>query len=214
MGKILDIIEITGKTVVSAIPVGGALISATFDSVKNNCLAKRQQEWAKAIEKRIGKLECSLDDLGASEQFTSALIKGTEIALKTANKDKVAFLANAVINSFRQSIEEEKLIIFFDLIDKYTVSHIKIVNFFNNPKKFETTKTASYYIGAPSDLLFLAYPELENPLFNKIYRDLYLDGIVNTESLNVSMTANGMEAKRTTALGDEFLDFILSDFIE
>lgn len=210
MGKILDAIEIAGKTIVSAIPIGGTLISATFDSVKNNCLAKRQQKWINAVEERISKLECALEDLGTNEQFTSALIKGTEIAVKTANQDKVSFLANAVINSFQQSIEEEKLVIFFELIDKYTVSHIKIINFFNNPKKFETTKTASYYNGSPLDLLFRAYPELDNPLFNKIYKDVYLDGMINTENLNVTMTSNGMEAKRTTTLGDDFLNFILS----
>ena len=165
------------------------------------------------LRKELASLSVHLEDLGANEQFTTALIKGTEIAIKTVNQDKVSFLANAVINSFQQSIEEEKLIILFELIDKYTVSHIKIINFFNNPKKFETTKTASYYMGSPSDLLFKAYPKLDNSLFNKIYRDLYLDGMVNTENLNISMTSNGMEAKRTTALGDEFLNFIFSSSV-
>lgn len=209
MNKALEIVEIVGKTVVSTIPIGGALITATYDAVKGNCLAKRQQKWAVEIEHRLSNLECTINDLGSNEQFATALIKGTEIAIKTTNQEKISFLANAVVNSYQQSIEEEKLIIFFDLIDKYTVSHIKIINFLNNPKKFETTKTASYFMGSPSDLLFKAYPELNTPLFNKIYRDVYLDGLVNTESLNVSMTSNGMEAKRTTALGDEFLKFIL-----
>ena len=44
----------------------------------------------------------------------------------------------------------------------------------------------------------------------KMYNDLYVDGMVNTENLNISMTGSGMLAKRTKLLGDEFLKFILS----
>ena len=33
--------------------------------------------------------------------------------------------------------------------------------------------------------------------------------MVNTESLNCTMTSSGMVAKRTTKLGDQFLTFIL-----
>ena len=56
------------------------------------------------------------------------------------------------------------------------------------------------------------YPELDNEIFKKIYNDLYVDGMVNlkTDNLNTTMTGSGMVAKRTTALGDEFLMFILS----
>ena len=38
----LQVAEIAGKTAVSAIPVGGALVTSIYDAVKNNCLEKRQ----------------------------------------------------------------------------------------------------------------------------------------------------------------------------
>ena len=121
----------------------------------------------------------------------------------------MAYLANSVINSLNPNINEEKLIVFLDLIDRYTVSHIKIIYFFFNPKRFDGIDSNSYMMGAPSIPLFHVYPELNNELFKKIYDDLYNDGMVTLENLNISLTGSGMVAKRTTTIADEFLEFIL-----
>lgn len=206
--NVIDIVEIAGKTVLSAIPVGGALITAVYDAVKGNVLSRRQEEWKKVLEERLSNLEDTLDDIGNNELFTTALIKATEIAMRTAKEEKRLYLANAVANTTRLDLNEEKLIVFLDLLDKYTVSHIKIINFFFKPSRFEGVSSSSYMMGSPKTPLFDIYPELDNDLFNKIYNDLYTDGMVNTKDLNCTMTGAGMIAKRTTPLGDEFLDFI------
>jgi hypothetical protein len=118
-------------------------------------------------------------------------------------------LANSVINSLNPELNEEKLIVFLDLLDRYTVSHIKILYFFFEPKRFDGIDPNSYMMGSPSTPLFHVYPELNNELFKKIYGDLYTDGMVTLENLNISMTGSGMVAKRTTPIADEFLRFIL-----
>lgn len=212
--KALDTVEIAAKTALSVIPMGGALVTSVYDTVKGNCLSKRQEKWKESLEERLSKLECALEDIGNNELFTTALVKSTEIAMKTSREEKMAYLANAVINSLEPDIDEEKLIVFLSLLDKYTISHIKIIYFFNNPKRFDGISSSSYMMGSPSTPLFQVYPELNNGLFKKIYDDLYTDGMVNTESLNVTMTGSGMVAKRTSQLGDEFLDFILSKNVD
>ena len=206
--NVLDIVEIAGKTVLSTIPVGGALITAVYDAVKGNVLSRRQEEWKKVLEERLSNLEDTLDNIGNNELFTTALIKTTEIAMRTAKEEKRLYLANAVANTTRLDLNEEKLIVFLDLLDKYTISHIKIINFFYKPSRFEGVSSSSYMMGSPKTPLFDIYPELDNDLFNKIYNDLYTDGMVNTKDLNCTMTGAGMIAKRTTPLGDEFLNFI------
>ena len=55
--NVLDIVEIAGKTVLSAIPIGGALITAVYDAVKGNVLSRRQEEWKKVLEERLSNLE-------------------------------------------------------------------------------------------------------------------------------------------------------------
>ena len=210
--KFLDTMEIVGKTALSTIPIGGALATSVYDVVKGNSLAKRKEMWERTIEERITKLEGTLEDIGNNESFTTALIKATELAMRTASQEKMKYLANAVVNSFKLNLEEEKLIIFMDLLDKYTISHIKSLHFFYNPKRFSDTNSSSYMAGSPTTILFQVYPDLDNEIFKKIYNDLYVDGMVNlkTDNLNTTMTGSGMVAKRTTALGDEFLMFILS----
>lgn len=210
----MDLVEITLKTTLSVIPVGGALISSVWDVVKNNSLSKRSEEWKVALEERLSKLENTLEDIGNNELFTTALIKSTELAMKTARKEKMEFLANAVIHSVNQNIDEEKLIVFFSLLDKYTVSHIKILNFFYDPTRFKGIDPNAYMMGSPTMPLFSVYPELDTPMFDKIYNDLYVDGLVSIEKLNVIMTGNGMVAKRTTQLGDEFLIYILGENLD
>jgi hypothetical protein len=53
-------------------------------------------------------------------------------------------------------------------------------------------------------------PELRNckELYTQLWRDLYSRGLLNTDGLNVTISGNGLSAKRTTNLGDDFLKFI------
>ena len=208
---VLSTAEIAGKTVVSAIPVGGTLISCVFDAVKSGCLEKRQKQWREILEKRLAEVETTLEKLSEDNLFVTSLIKSTELAMKTSRAEKLTYLANAVVNSLSPDLDEEKLIVFLDLLDKYTVSHIKIMYFFYNPQRFEEIDSCAYLMGTPSTPLFCVYPELNNELFKKIYKDLYVDGMVSLENLNITMSGSGMVAKRTTTIGDEFLKFIFDN---
>lgn len=210
----IDIVEITAKTILSTIPVGGALVSAVWDVVKGNCISKRSEEWKATLEQRLSKLENTLEEVGDNELFTTALIKATELATKTARQEKMELLANAVIHSVNQNINEDKLIVFLNLLDRYTISHIKILYFFSDPKRFKETASTTYMMGTPKIPLFSVYPELDTPMFDMIYNNLYSDGLVNTNGLNVMMSGTGMLEKRTTELGDEFLAYILGQNLD
>lgn len=207
LNKCLDVVEVAGKTALSAIPIGGALVTAVYDIVKGNVLQKRQNKWKEMIEERLSKLEVSLENLGENETFATMLIKTTELAMKTNKEEKLTYLADALEKSINYSVDEDKLIMFMSFVEKYTTAHIKILNFFNDPCKFDGIKDSDYYMGSPSTPLFKVYPEVA-PLRDKCINDLYNDGLMNTQSINVTMTGQGMVAKRTTALGDEFLSFL------
>ena len=206
---VLGSVEIIGKTIVSSIPIGGTLITCVWDAVKSGCLEKRQKQWMERLEKRLANVETTLDDLGENNLFTTALVKATELAMKTSREEKLDYLANGVANSLSSDLDEEKLMVFLDLLDRYTISHIKIIYFFNQPRRFESAESYLRSMGSPKTPLFHVYPELNNELFPKIYKDLYFDGMVTLENLNMTMTGTGMVAKRTTSIADEFLKFIL-----
>ncbi len=65
-------------------------------------------------------------------------------------------------------------------------------------------------MGGSSTVLEFALPELNRrrAFYDLIWKDLYSSGLVEGDSLHVTMTGSGMIAKRTTEFGDGFVTFI------
>lgn len=180
-----DVIEIGAKTALSVIPVGGALATAVYETVKGNALEKRSQKWRSTIEERLSSLETTLDKLGADENFATMLIKTTELAMKTQKEEKLSYLANALKNSINSTMDEDKAIIFMALLEKYTVSHIKVLE--------QQSREAS---------------EMNVPFFSKIFTDLYNDGLLSSQQDSLRVMRITPLGKITTTLGDDFLSMI------
>ena len=203
--------EITAKTVLSAIPVGGTLVTCVWDSIKAHAAQKRIDEWKSLIEERLMSVELELNEVGENELFTSAMMRATDIALKTAEKEKREYLANAVSNSLFCSIDESVLMIYLDLLEKYTAWHLKILHFFKNPVAYEAVNVENVMMGSASTALQQAFPAImeNSELVNKIVSDLQSDGMLEKGSyMNAGMTKQGIVASRTTKLGNDFLDYI------
>lgn len=210
---IVEGIEIAAKSALSAIPVGGTLITEVWNSIKSNEVKRRLEDWQEKVEDRLSKLEISLEDISADPRFTTALVSATEMAIKVAEDQKREYLANAVKNSMSSNMEESIQLMYLDMISKYTVWHLKILVFFKNPLAFENVDAGHYYMGSPKEPLYMVYPELKksDEIVNKIVKELYTDGLMSTENLNCTMTGSGMVASRTTGLGNGLVDFIMED---
>ena len=65
-------------------------------------------------------------------------------------------------------------------------------------------------MGSPKNFLYQVYPTFRenDKLVDKIIRELYADGLMNTEDLNSTMSVNGMLSSRITELGNKFITFI------
>lgn len=211
--EVKDLIEIAGKTALSAIPIGGTLITTVWDTVKSNAIARRYEEWKSLVEERLSKLEITLEGIGNNESFTSCLLRTTELAAKTSQERKREMLANALVNSLIIDIDENTMMIFLDLLSTYTEIHIIILGFFQRPTNFEPVIKSNMYMGSPITLFFETYPDLkkEEDLIRIIIKELFADGLLSSESMSGMMTADGAKAKRTTEFGDKFLKFISDD---
>ncbi len=205
-----EAVEISAMTALSVIPVGGALLTGVWDSIKSHCAQKRLQDWQNLIEERLSKLDNTLEDVGANENFTSAMFRATELAIKTSESAKREYLANAVLHSLTCPFEESVGMMFFSMLGKYTLWHLKILDFFQNPKKFDGVSESKYSMGSPKTILFEVYPELQakEAYVDRIEKELYADGLMNTENLNCTMTSSGMVASRISQIGEEFIKFI------
>ena len=139
--KIHEMTEVTLKTLASLIPVGGALATAIYDIVKSNVLDKRRKMWEYELENRLFKMEATLNDLSNSEIFTTAIIKTTEVAMKTSSEEKLKYLANAAANSYEADIDETRFYLYMGLIERYTTRHISLMKEYIVPTSKEVDLT-------------------------------------------------------------------------
>lgn len=197
----MDVIEGVAKTVLSEVPYV-KYFTQVVDSIKGNVLQRRYEQWQEKVGKRISELSQEVSSkLGENDSFATMLIKATELASKT-NGMKMDYLANAVKYTAENEIDEDNLIIMLNCIEKYTLSHILILNYLQNPSLYSNGK--QYIAGGLFTYFDDYYPDFNKAFQDIILKDLFRDGLVNTDT-GGSMTSAGMEAKRTTELGDLFI---------
>jgi len=205
---------------IGAIPIVGSLASELLGLLVTPPLEKRRQKLLIEIGGKLKQLEekgaIDLSTLASNDQFVDTVLVATTNALKTSEEEKLKSFQNAILNTaLGHSSDKTKGQIFLNLLDKFTVWHIKILHFIDNPTKwFENAgQTApSFMMGSLSSVLINAFPDLsgQQELLDVIWQDLHDNGFHNTGGLMTTMTGNGLLAKRTTQLKQEFLNFISS----
>jgi hypothetical protein len=142
------------------------------------------------------------------------VIEATRSAISTHKDEKRDALRNGLLNiALHRSTDEDQQQTFLRYIDELTIWHLRILALFRDPPKYLAAKGlgANYYMGSASQVLEDAYPELseKREIYDQIAADLASRGLVGSAGfLHGMMSAQGMVAKRTTALADSFLDFI------
>lgn len=208
-----DIAHSLVKAGLSSVSVIGGAAAELFQNVVRPPLEKRRLEWMRQVGEKLEELEgngLDLKNLQENDQFISASMHASQIALKTHQAEKLEALRNAVINIARgQSPDEARQHMFLNFVDDLTETHIKIMKLFQSPEA-----PPNLFSGGLSDVLEFNMPEMRGhrELYDQIWNELNSKGLVNTPSLHGMISANGLIAKRTSEFGDSFLDFItLSD---
>lgn len=133
------------------------------------------------------------------------------MAIKT-NDEKRSYLANAVKNAATTNISEDRIVVLLNCIDKYTLTHLKLLRFLKSPGEYKDQK--SYYMTASTMGIFKdCYPKEDNLILKVAITDMYSDGLINNNSLNTTQTIVGAFAPQTTDLGNDFIQFFGIDKI-
>ena len=208
--KVGDVVESVFKGVasvvesaVSPVPVLSPLMQAVAD-IKGNVLRRRYETWQNEVNNRLSQLEDNArQNLGDNDSFATTLIKATELAAQT-NTIKTQYLANGVKYAAENQIDEDSLILLLNDIAKYTTSHFKVLVYMQSPAKYKNGQM--YMTGSIMTYFEGSYPDFDRKREELILNDLYRDGLIDTNS-NGMVSSSGMEAKRTTDLGDLFISF-------
>lgn len=100
------------RSALGAIPFAGTGAIELFNSVIVPPLVKRRDEWlnnlVKELEKLVSQIEgFKIENLQDNEEFISALIHATSVAIKTHQQDKITMLRNIVLNSALSPLRTE-----------------------------------------------------------------------------------------------------------
>jgi hypothetical protein len=216
-----DLAHTVAKAGLSAIPVIGGPAAEIFSAIIVPPLSKRRDEWIASIDKDLKTLEEKVDNfniegLSQNEMFITTAMHASQAAIRNHQKEKLKALRNAVLNAALPSAPEEDIqLMFLNFVDIFTPWHLRILKLFNNPQEWGRRNGITYpnwSMGGPSAVLEHTFPELRGrrDFYDQITKDLFVQGLMNTDSLHTTMTSQGMFASRTTAMGKQFIGFITS----
>ncbi len=205
-----------GRAVLASVPyIGGAAVEL-LQLVFAPPLEKRRAKWAEEVAQALRDLEnrgVKLEELQSDETFIDTVMYATQIALRNSQQEKREALRNAVLNAGLPSPPEEALQqMFLNLVDTYTVWHLRLLKLFHNVERWalDSSQELPEITGSLAKILESAYPSLhsQRTLYDQVWKDLYQGGLVNVDSLHTMMSGQGLKARRTSELGAQFLKFI------
>ncbi len=201
-----DAAHALAKAGLSVIPVVGGPAVELFQHLVQPPLERRRTEWMEQVGEKLQSLEqngLNLGDLQSNEQFITAVMQASTAAIRTHKTEKLAALRNAVINiATGQGPEETIQHLLLSFIDEFSEMHLRVLAFAHAPRP-----PAGISAGGLGHVLEDNIPSLRGnrALYDQLWKDLYLRGLINTESLHVMMTGNGLGQCRTTELGKSLL---------
>ena len=203
--KVFSLIEIGTKTAAGFLPGPvSAAFNAIYDNVKSGVLNERAEK--SDVISRLEKLEAEYDAVINNESFATALIKTSELAIKTESDEKRQMLADALINTYSQGISENKTLIFLQLIEKYTVLHIQIIRYLHDEyldERFFNNQAPTFMV-----LFRLKFNGVEDAYLKKTVKDLQNDYLVEEFRDDAKVEFWRHRFELLTQLGKDFYDYL------
>lgn len=211
------------KAGLGSIPIFGATASELFGLIVSPPLEKRRRAWMEEMSNMLKELQekgkVDLSNLASNEQFIDVVLTSTSHAMKTSEQEKIKAFQNAISNvALGECPDKTRSQIFLHLLDTFTVWHIKILHFIDNPQKwFEVAghTPPTLLSGSLFSVLKTAFPELngQDELTDLIWKDLHDSGLHKSTDLKTMMNGGGLMGRRSSELGRQFLIFISSPAI-
>lgn len=204
-----DTAHAVAKAGLSLIPVVGGPAVELFQHLVQPPLERRRNEWMDQVGKKLLALEqdgLKLSDLQNNEQFITAVMQASTAAIRTHKAEKIAALRNAVVNiASGHGPEETVQHLLLSFIDEFSEMHLRLLTFARAPKP-----PIGLSAGGLNHVLEDNIPALrgQRSLYDQLWKDLYLRGLINIDSLHGMMSSNGLGQSRTTELGQALLSFI------
>lgn len=176
-----------------------------IDEMKSGIFKRRFNDFENRVNNDLQMIkDVQIQQLVDNQMFATVVYIAGQLAFKT-NDTKRQLLAHAVVNTPSCKLSEDTVVILLNCIEKYSMRHLCLLRFLQNPKEYEPK---DYYLSTSSMQRFYDYySKREGELDRIIISDLHSDGMINTESLFVGESIDGSLEKKTTNLGDDMIAF-------
>ena len=205
------------KAGVSTVPVAGGAMVSLFETIFSAPIDKRKKVWFEKLANTVDELCKKVDGLtpetlSNNEEFISAYLQASNIAVRTNHVAKLRYLNNAVKNTvLLTDYDESKKMVFIKVIDEMTPLHFKLLHFLSKPKLFikelndkQGPNTRVNWVNL-SNVWDEIYTDIKSndPLLNIIVSDLKRFGFTHiSEFHNANMISNSTKTAR------DFLRFV------
>ena len=210
-----DHFHLAARTVLSAIPTLGGAALELFNAVIAPPLEQRRNRWLNELAQRLDALEkekrLKIEDVVNNDEFISAVMHATTVAVRNHQHEKIEALRNAVLNSaLGQNPSDVKSAMFLAFVDQFTVWHLLVLRELSaldtRQGQSRPPKTSIEEITRVV-LERIAEMRAQQPLAEFIVEDLCRKGLLFwSGGLSVTYIPNG--TTQVTPLGQEFLKFI------
>jgi hypothetical protein len=219
-----------GKAAVAGVPLVGGSIAELLGLVRSP-LTKRLEAWCDQVNGALAQLReqregLDPDSLASNDEFVSAVQHATQIAMRTHQQEKIDALRNAVLNVAAGTAPGDDLqLMFLGFVDAFTPLHLRILRFFRDPYAYykrahgADLSPFAFSHASPAGVLEKTFTKLgsNRPFCRQIVKDLETAGLLGSDRPHLRFSENwfdedkshaGALEKRTTDMGDKFLDFI------
>ncbi|MGH7925513.1 MAG: hypothetical protein ACREQH_13080 [Candidatus Binatus sp.] len=212
----VDVAAKFAEAAISAIPIVGGPV-AVLSELVGGPITRRRQLWfsqlatvVTELQNRVAELSKPLDQ---NEDFATAVLWASQIAIRTRRDEKLAALRNAVRNSaLTSSLQEDLQVLFLRFIDELTASHLRVLRVLDAPtESISQTRREMRTFGGLALVIYHCVPELngQGQFCEQLCRDLQNRGlVVQGLNFNTAMTADAVLSPRTTDMGKQFRAFI------
>lgn len=205
------------------VPVVGTFFAAALAYAFNAMHQKRAHEWMEEVAEVVQELLDRVDDLEEQDltedpDFYDAVVAATRVALATSSTEKHRTLQNSLYNTGAGAAPDaDKRAIYLRYIDELTPSHMRLLQFMDNPQHWYASHGLAWpnlYAGGLISIIEPAFPELagDRPFLDTLVKDLGDTGMIASPGLSGTMTSQGLAASRSTEKGREFMRFVSGPF--
>jgi hypothetical protein len=201
----------------AAVPGAGYALQQIVKRIVASPLDARRAKWFQSVGKALQELQDRLEGfdperLEQNEEFISTVYEATEIAMRTHRETKRQALCNALKNvALGHTLDEVVRGSFLTYIDRFSDLHIRLLRLLANPSGSIAMKKAANgtMMGGQEAIVRAEINEQEAPLhvFDRVVSDLMNEGLIGG-NLKGMVSQASLLAKRTTPIGDSFLQFI------